>query len=432
MVIYFNLEEYSWGLFKFLQVWLIVMVEEGFDKINNDYFLEFCSILKILIKIHISDKPSDNISLSDKKNKIDFLILEKLNDDLSKEIYYDPDINSNLKLQSTILPNLGINDKYFNILDWNPKEIAKQITLTTEYLYSLIETHELVELCNKTLLNKEKMINLTNLINRSFLLTNFINEEILTYDTNFQRATVIERFIELAKELYEMNNYNDFFTVILSLYTPCIINLTKTFSKVDLNKKILLEEYVKIISTENDYVNMKKDIHKKIFKDSFKDTNEYNPITFYTIEKEKIKEFNKQYCTPVIPYFGMIIKDLLVEYAKINNEFSNYVNMNSIINIHHIFNSFNLYKRQKHPFKPIFKLAFLSFPNISKEEDLLKLSMLLEPEFKFSTKKSFTKRFSTLNKYTDINFIFNNMIKYFNQSTSNKNVSETVNFYLNK
>ncbi len=233
--------EYQWGLFKFLQIWLIILVEEGFGKLNKDYYNDFCSIIKTLIKLFIDEKPSNNCMMNDMSNKIDFTILEKSNQTISKQIYFENEINLTIKLQSTILPNLSMNEKYFNVLDWNPKEIAKQITITTEYLYSLIDIQELVELKNKTLLNKDKVTHITNLINRSFHLTGFINEEILTFDTNFQRASVIERFIEIAKELYEMNNYNDFFTVIQALYTPCILNLTKTFSKVDSNKKILLE-----------------------------------------------------------------------------------------------------------------------------------------------------------------------------------------------
>ena len=106
--------------------------------------------------------------------------------------------------QETIIPEKI--EKVFDIFNWDPKEIAHQITLYTQYIYREINCQELLS-GGWTKKDKiQKSPNVTKLIERFNKITQWIMEEILSYDNSNDRAKIIEIFISVANELKNINN----------------------------------------------------------------------------------------------------------------------------------------------------------------------------------------------------------------------------------
>jgi len=127
--------------------------------------------------------------------------------------------------KETIIPE--VTDFIFDIFSWDPVEIARQITIITQYLYRNIGCHEFL-LAGWTKKDKmEKSPNISKIIDRFNKISKWIMEEILSYDSSKDRAKVIEVFLCVAEELKNLHNLNDCFAVITTFNHLCIKRLKK-------------------------------------------------------------------------------------------------------------------------------------------------------------------------------------------------------------
>ena len=113
----------------------------------------------------------------------------------------------------------------FDILDWDYKIIAKQLTLISFNLFAKIEIKEFL---NSAWTKKNKLTEASNIfkcIDRFNLLTFWVIEEILAYDDKILRARCIEKFINVALYLKEINNFNDCMNILNGLNNYIILNL---------------------------------------------------------------------------------------------------------------------------------------------------------------------------------------------------------------
>ena len=93
------------------------------------------------------------------------------------------------------------------------------------------------------------------------------------------RATLIEKFIAMARQAREWNNFNSSFQLVLGLHNPAVFKLKSTWAKVG-------RRYVQALKEVNDLVNPEKN-HRS-----------YRTVLAKT-------------SPPCVPYVGMYLKDLL-------------------------------------------------------------------------------------------------------------------------
>ena len=121
----------------------------------------------------------------------------------------------------------------FEFSNWNELEIARQMTLTTQFIYCKIDPLELV---NAHWTKKDKHLNSPNvmkLIDRFNRISFWLAEEILAYDNTYQRALVLNKLVEIAVELKKMANFNDLVNVLSVFNLLPIGSLKKSFKKVN-------------------------------------------------------------------------------------------------------------------------------------------------------------------------------------------------------
>ena len=271
--------------------------------------------------------------------------------------------------KGTIIPEAI--DSIFDIFSWDPIEIARQISLITQYLYRSIGCQELI-LAGWTKKDKmEKSPNITKIILRFNKISRWIMEEILSYDSSKDRAKVIEIFILVAEELRNLHNLNDCFAIITTFNHLCIKRLKKTWKYVSQFSKNKQKELAKLCSILKNFENIKNEFLQ--YKNNISDINEL-----------------KEGC---IPYLAPYLKDL-----AFLEEGHKYFNENKLMNIHKILIVGKIIKNIKESqmfiyfYKPVFSLAILSDPEPLEDNELTNLSESLEPKFKLNTKRTKMKR----------------------------------------
>ena len=371
------------------------------------------------------ENTSSNNSNNNKPKKVN---VEEMNEEIFNSLmndnFYDKiSHNNNIDIKTTNLNNTNTNKhtknlekneadirpepilplshyNLFELINWNEKEIARQLTLTTQFLYCKIQSLELILSATNTQDKFSNSVNITNLIDRFNKISLWIQEEILSYDNSFQRTLAVSKVIDIITELRNMNNFNDAINLITAINSLPIKYLHKTFNKIDSNKKSLLKEHCNFFSCENNFKNLKDEIDKivkcnyknsqnlqntkdmidEINKDKNNENNDENTDNNEDEDVFKILPCNFNSQTPCIPYFGLILKDLTavefkekyVYFFEENNR--SLINFNKIMKINKLIDYFYDFKRNLYMFKPVFKLGFLSSLKIRLEDELITLS----------------------------------------------------------
>ena len=307
----------------------------------------------------------------DKKININNLIeyIKTGKKDLIDSLGGKESIRTKEEQKETIIPE--VTDRIFDVFCWDPIEIARQITLITQYLYRNIGCQELI-LGGWTKNDKmEKCPNVSRLIIRFNKISKWIMEEILSYDFSKDRAKVMEVFITVAEELKNMNNLNDCFAVVTTFNHLCMKNLKKSWEQVSENAK-----------------NKQKDLSDicSILKNFEKIKNEFLEY------KKNVKNINElqEGC---IPYLAPYLKDL-----AFLEEGQKYFNENKLINIHKIIIVGKIIKNIKesqmfvYSYKPVYSLSILSDPEPLDDDDLTSLSESIEPKFRIGKKTKIKRK----------------------------------------
>ena len=338
-------------------------IYQSFIKIKdiNDKFCDVFNDIIVLLESDDEEEISSTLlSLSNRKKRTVF-------------------ISRTTKRNST--QNVVLNPMSNVLMDWNAKDIAKELTYITSSLINRIEDSELLY---RNFNNENKKIrapNVVSVIERFDKVSYFVIEEILSYDKKKLRAKMIEKFILVADELDALRNFNDCMNIKSCLTHFIIRNLHKTW-------KLVGQEYKNIVSKLN---------RKYSFDKNFSSLREHI---------EQCKKNNLSY----IPYFGLVLKDIAFneEGHKYTNE-KRLINIQKIKNIKNIIDSFFAFKQNSLFVRHIYGLEILNELNPKSEKELETISNCLEPIFTLAKKKITVKRMTR----TDITMINKNKNCFF-------------------
>ena len=203
---------------------------------------------------------------------------------------------------------------YFCILDYSILDICEQLTYLSQSLFILIDRKEIL---GGKYMKKNKEINspiIIKIINNSNYLSNFIIEDILSYNSTSLRAKIIERWILISDTLRKYKNFNDCISIQLALSGYIISSLKETWKEVNENSKNILKELANLFSPINNFQKLRKEI----------------------------KLCKKQ---PYIPFLGLLLKDIAAYEEKFKYISKNHlINFVKIEHIENIFDNFFIYK----------------------------------------------------------------------------------------
>jgi hypothetical protein len=153
-----------------------------------------------------------------------------------------PLLPSNLtRNQSDALENYKMGGTSSTIMDFDPLDFARQLTIMEMNIFCLIMPRELLG-SEWTKEPGSIAVNVRAMSKLSTDLSNFVTDTIIQYDDAMERASIISHWIMIAQKCLELNNY-DSLVVIISSFNHCSIGrLKRTWNIVSQKRKDMLKD----------------------------------------------------------------------------------------------------------------------------------------------------------------------------------------------
>jgi RasGEF domain/RasGEF N-terminal motif len=147
-----------------------------------------------------------------------------------------------------------------SILDFDPLELARQITLKESSIFCSILPEEL--LATEWMKRSGSLaVNVRAMSTLSTDLANLVADSILLLEEPKKRAVLIKQWVKIANKCVELKNYDSLMAIICSLNSSTIARLKKTWELVSQKTKAILEELKKIVDVSRNYVVLRQRLH---------------------------------------------------------------------------------------------------------------------------------------------------------------------------
>ena len=264
---------------------------------------------------------------------------------------------------------LVMKKPYFSVLDYEPIEIANQLTFLSSIQLTHISNREFLA---ARFLKKDKAITsptIVKITQRFDNLVFFIIEDILSYDHKPVRGKVIDKWIEIAMKCKEMKNFNDSMAIKSALNHFIIVKLKLSWKYVKKSSIRHLESLNTFFSCDGNYKNL----------------------------RDEINSLSNQ---PYVPYLGLLMRDVAFyeEKGKYITNNNTMINIEKILTIQNLLDKFYKFKHNAYNIKQIDSLSFFSCLITKNEEELELLGDQIEPIFTLKDKKEDEKRLTAIDK----------------------------------
>ncbi|KAA8571398.1 hypothetical protein EYC84_001401 [Monilinia fructicola] len=169
------------------------------------------------------------------------------------------------KSQVAILKNWKMGGSNPTIIEFDPIELARQLTIKEMNIFSSITPDELLGAAwTKARKGGPSAVNVIAMSTLSTDLSNLVADTILQFDDVKKRACVIKHWIKIAHECLKLNNYDTLMAIICSLNSSTISRLKKTWDLVSQKRKDLLKSLQDIVEPEKNYAVLRRRLHDHV------------------------------------------------------------------------------------------------------------------------------------------------------------------------
>ncbi|KAI1396061.1 ras GEF [Hypoxylon fuscum] len=154
------------------------------------------------------------------------------------------------KSQHGLLNNWKSGGSCPSFLDFEPLEVARQLTLKQMSIFCCILPEELL---GSQWMKKHgaSSPNVKAMSSFSNDLSNLVADTILQYPEVKKRAVVIKQWIKIAHQCFELNNYDGLMAIVCSLNNSIISRLRKTWEMVSPRRREMLKSLQAIVEPAN-------------------------------------------------------------------------------------------------------------------------------------------------------------------------------------
>ena len=339
--------------------YLISKLKDLYKEIKN------ASFLKDFMK---EDTLNVYFILFNQKDEIDLNVAKySINNRRKNHFVYIGRSNSHKKnkIKKNTLDNILKRKSYFYIFDFTEEEIAAKLTMIS---YKLMSNITINELLNSNFSKKDKKTsapNVMTIIQRFDKLTLFIIEDILSYDEPKKRAESITKWIKIAEQCKNLNNYNDTLVIKTCFSNYLLKRINLTWKKVPNSTIKRLNKLRNFCSNNQCYINIRKEIYNRKGK-------------FY------------------VPYLGILLKEIvnLDENCSYILENGN-INCYKIQKLYIIINNFFSFKNNSFAKQNIYNLDVLENLDPKNEDQLEILITKVEPKLIIFSGKALKRKTKT-------------------------------------
>jgi hypothetical protein len=173
-----------------------------------------------------------------------------------------PPSNLNRSQMST-LKNWKMGGSMPTILDFDPLELARQLTIKEMNIFCSIMPEELLG-SEWTKRSGSNAVNVRAMSTLSTDLSNLVADTILQYDDAKKRAVIIKHWIKIAHKCLELNNYDSLMAIICSLNSSTIVRLKRTWDVVSQKRRDMLRGLQAIVEPDKNYAVLRRRLHNHI------------------------------------------------------------------------------------------------------------------------------------------------------------------------
>ncbi|KAJ3148781.1 hypothetical protein HDU86_007336 [Geranomyces michiganensis] len=155
----------------------------------------------------------------------------------------------------------GSEEVKLKLIDFEPLEMARQLTLIEFDLFKAIRSKEYLDLAWMKDSKETDAPNILRITRWSNHVVQWIVTEIVSgKDSTKYRASVYERVIMLGQCLYKLRNFNGVKEVVAALQTASVYRLKKTKEAISSKYMRICDELVRLVSSELNYKAMRAKI----------------------------------------------------------------------------------------------------------------------------------------------------------------------------
>ncbi|KAF7932867.1 uncharacterized protein EAE98_004166 [Botrytis deweyae] len=169
------------------------------------------------------------------------------------------------KSQAAVLKNWKMGGSNPSILEFDPLELARQLTIKEMNIFRSIMPDELLGAAwTKARKGGSCAVNVRAMSTLSTDLSNLVADTILQHDDVKKRAIIIKHWIKIAHECLKLNNYDSLMAIICSLNSSTIVRLKKTWDLVSQKRKEMLKGLQAIVEPEKNYACLRRRLHDHV------------------------------------------------------------------------------------------------------------------------------------------------------------------------
>lgn len=142
------------------------------------------------------------------------------------------------------------------ILDFDPLELARQLTIKESRIFCSILPEELLRL-EWSKPKGSLAVNVAALIKMCNEITNLVTDSILHFEEVKKRATVIKHWIKIADKCLELNNYDSLKAILGSLDSSPVTRLYQTWDELSQKSKARKAVLDEIMTLDNNQKNLR-------------------------------------------------------------------------------------------------------------------------------------------------------------------------------
>lgn len=167
------------------------------------------------------------------------------------------------KSQVSTMKNWKMGGSMPTILDFEPLEVARQLTIKEMNIFCAIMPEELLG-SEWTKRSGSNAVNVRAMSTLSTDLSNLVADTILQYDDAKKRAVIIKQWIKIAHKCLELNNYDSLMAIICSLNSSTIVRLKKTWDIVSVRRKDMLKALQAVVEPDKNYATLRRRLHDHV------------------------------------------------------------------------------------------------------------------------------------------------------------------------
>ncbi|MCJ1389397.1 hypothetical protein MMC18_002254 [Xylographa bjoerkii] len=189
----------------------------------------------------------------------------KTNTSVAKYIAPDAPMPSPIVTRSQLasLRNWKKSGSHVSILDFDPLELARQLTIKESRIFCSILPEELLAL--EWMKKSGSMaVNVRAMSTLSTDLANLVAECILQFGDNHKRAKLIKQWVKIASRCLDLNNYDSLMAIVCSLNSTAIQRLTRTWPLVSAKTNTTLEKLRAIVDISKNYTVLRQRLQNQV------------------------------------------------------------------------------------------------------------------------------------------------------------------------